>query len=325
MNRREFLAAAAAAAPAAALAQRPKKDRPVLTPNQIPIVDTHQHLWDLSQFKLAWFNPDTSEGKILGHSFTPKEYAEATKGLNLVKAVYMEVDVIPEQQQKEADYVVGLCESGKAPTCAAVVSGRPASEGFERYAKQFKGHKYVKGIRQVLHVKETPPGYALEPAFVKGIKLLGELGLSFDLCVRPAELPDFVKLVDQCPGTRFILDHCGNADLKHTPAQREQWKRDMAEIAKRKHVVGKVSGFIASAPGRGKWTLDDLAPVVNHTLEVFGPDRVMFGGDWPVCLLGVEQYKDWATALMVLVKDRPEDQQKKLFHDNAVKFYGLGT
>ena len=64
----------------------------------------------------------------------------------------------------------------------------------------------------------------------------------------------------------------------------------MAEIAKRKNVVGKVSGFIASGPGRGKWTLDDLAPVVNHTLDVFGPDRVMFGGDWPVCLLGVEKY-----------------------------------
>ena len=71
----------------------------------------------------------------------------------------------------------------------------------------------------------------------------------------------------------------------------------MAEIASRKNVVGKVSGFIATAPDRGKWTLDDLAPVVNHTLDVFGPDRVMFGGDWPVCMLGVEKYADWANAL----------------------------
>lgn len=316
MDRRQFLAATAAAA---ALPAPARPERPAM----LPIVDTHQHLWDLSKFKLAWFEPDTPAGKILGHSFTPKEYADATKGLNVVKAVYMEVDVVPEQQQAEADYVVGLCESGKTPTCAAVVSGRPNSDGFEKYARQFKGHKYVKGVRQVLHVKETTPAYYLDPKFVKGVRLLGELGLSFDLCVRPAELPDHAKLVDQCPGTRFILDHCGNGDLKHTAAEREKWKADMAAIAGRKNVVGKVSGFIASAPARGKWTLDDLAPVVNHTLDVFGPDRVMFGGDWPVCLLGVEKYADWASALQAIVSNRTEDHQKKLFHDNAVTFYGL--
>jgi L-fuconolactonase len=317
MNRRDFLAAAAAATTTVGAAAR-AEDKPML-----PAVDTHQHLWNLDELKLAWFDPKTPEGKILGHNFTPKEYAEATKGLNVVKAVYMEVDVVPEQQQKEADYVIELCKSGKTPTCAAVVSGRPNSDKFAEYAKQFKGSKYVKGIRQVLHVKETPAGYCLDEKFVKGIQLLGELGLSFDMCVRPAELPDFAKLADKCPGTRFILDHCGNGDLKHTPAQREQWKKDMTEIAKRKNLVGKVSGFIASAPGRGKWTLDDLAPIVNHTLEAFGPDRVMFGGDWPVVLLGAEKYGDWLTALRAIVKDRPEDQQKKLLHDNAVKFYGL--
>ncbi|MBN9117748.1 MAG: amidohydrolase family protein [Planctomycetes bacterium] len=316
MNRRDFLAASAAAI--ATTSSAVSEDKPML-----PIVDTHQHLWNLDEFKLAWFDPKTPEGKILGHNFTPKEYAEATKGLNVVKAVYMEVDVVPEQQQKEADYIVELCKSGKTPTCAAVVSGRPNSDTFPEYAKQFKGHKYVKGIRQVLHVKDTPAGYCLDEKFVKGIQLLGELGLSFDMCVRPAELPDFAKLADKCPGTRFILDHCGNGSLKHTPAEREQWKKDMSEIAKRKNLVGKVSGFIATAPVRGKVAPDDLAPIINHTLDSFGPDRVMFGGDWPVCLLGVEKYADWLNALKAVVKDRPEDQQKKLFHDNAVKFYGL--
>ena len=318
MTRREFMAATIAALPAVGLAQ-PKRNSPML-----PIVDTHQHLWDLTRFKLAWFQPGTPEGKILGHNFTPKEYAAETTGLNVVKAVYMEVDVVPEQQQAEADYIIDLCKSGKTPTCAAVVSGRPNSDGFAAYVKQFQGSKYVKGLRQVLHVDSTPAGYALDPKFVKGIQLLGDLGLSFDLCVRPAELSDFAKLIDQCPNTRFILDHCGNADLKHTPAKREQWKKDMAEIAKRKNLVGKVSGFLASAPKRGQWTLDDLAPVVNHTLEVLGPDRVFFGGDWPVVLLGANTYADWANALRTIVKDRPEAEQKKLFHDNAVAFYGLG-
>ncbi|HEY3789818.1 MAG TPA: amidohydrolase family protein, partial [Urbifossiella sp.] len=312
---------AAAAAASASLASA--KDETVSNANLMPIVDTHQHLWDLTKFKLAWFDPDSAEGKILGHNFTPKEYAEATKGLNVVKSVYMEVDVVPEQQQKEADYIIELCASGKTPTCAAVISGRPNSDGFARYARQFKGGKYVKGMRQVLHVTGATPEYFLDPKFVKGIQLLGELGLSFDLCARPEEIPDHIKLVDKCPGTRFILDHCGNAKLTHTPAEREQWKKNMTAIGKKKNVVGKVSGFIASAPARGKWTLDDLAPVINHTLDSFGPDRVMFGGDWPVCLLGVEKYADWLNALKAVVADRSEDQQKKLFHDNAVKFYGL--
>ena len=97
MNRREFLAAAAATSATAVAAS---KDTAVA--DTIPIVDTHQHLWDLTKFKLAWFDPKTPEGMILGHNFTPKEYAAATKGLNVVKAVYMEVDVVPEQQQQEA-------------------------------------------------------------------------------------------------------------------------------------------------------------------------------------------------------------------------------
>src|SRR4029078_2399648 len=101
MNRREFLAACAT--PVVASLADAQKDNPML-----PIVDTHQHLWDLDKLKLAWFDPNTPEGKILGHNFTPKEYADPTKGLNVVKAVYMEVDVVPEQQQKEADYIVNL-------------------------------------------------------------------------------------------------------------------------------------------------------------------------------------------------------------------------
>lgn len=322
MNRREFAAAVAAAAASPVLAQ-PKRDNPVTPAPAFPIVDTHQHLWDLSRLKLAWFDPATPEGKILGHTFGPPQYADATRGVGVVKAVYMEVDVVPEQQQQEADYIIGLCEARNTPTCAAVVSGRPNSDGFAAYARQFRGHRYVKGIRQVLHVAGVNAAYFLDEKFVNGVKLLGELGLSFDLCVRPEELPDHIKLVDACPNTRFILDHCGNGKITHTPAERDRWKRDMTEIARRKNVVGKVSGFIASAPARGKWTLDDLAPIVNHTLDSFGPDRVMFGGDWPVCLLGVERYADWATALKTIVADRPDDQQRKLFHDNAVRFYGI--
>ena len=284
----------------------------------LPVIDTHQHLWDLSQLKLGWVTP----GNPLAVSFTPKEYAEAIAGLNVVKSIYMEVDVVPEQQQKEADYVVGLSESGKTPTCAAVISGRPNSDGFAKYITPYKGSKYVKGVRQVLHVESTPKGYCLEPKFVKGIQLLGELGLSYDLCIRWAELPDMAKLVDQCPDTRFILDHCGNPRADFTKVNWETWRKNLADMAKRKNVVCKISGFIANGWEKGKWKADDIAPAVNGPIDAFGWDRVMFGGDWPVCTLA-GTYKEWLTALRTIISNQPEANQKKLLHDNAAKFYGV--
>lgn len=310
MDRREFLAAAAAAAALPA----PAKD----SPKMLPVIDTHQHLWDLTKIKLGWLK----KGSAQDANFTPTEYATATAGLNVVKAVYMEVDVVPEDKQKEADYVMALCESGKTPTCAAVVGGLVASDGFAKYARQFKGHKYVKGVRQVLHADGTPAGTCLKPEFIAGVRLLGELGLSFDLCVRPKELPDFGKLIDACPDTRFVLDHCGNPQAKWAKADWDGWRKDMAEIAKRKNVIAKVSGFVVNGWEKGKWKPDDLAPAVDGTTDAFGWDRVVFGGDWPV-VLSAGSYADWLTALRAIIADRPEADQKKLLHDNAAKFYGI--
>lgn len=308
MNRRDFLAATVAVTTTTTLLADEKKP-------MIPIVDTHQHLWDLSKFRLPWVTSDSP----LNGNYLSSDYAKATEGLNVVKAVYMEVDVAEDQQQAEADSLIELCKSGKTPTVAAVISGRPASDGFRKYAQQFRDSPYIKGIRRVLHGAETPAGHCLSPEFVKGIQTLGEFGLSFDLCVRSAEIPDATKLIDQCPNTRFILDHCGNEDVKKS--DHSQWQKDIADLARRKNVVGKVSGIVASARPK-EWKADDLAPVVRHTMEVFGPDRVMFGGDWPVCTL-TATYRQWVEALKSIVHDRTEEDQRKLFHDNAVKFYGL--
>ena len=267
--------------------------------------------------KLAWAN----EGHPLATSHVPTDYAAATQGLNVVKSVYMEVDVVPEQQQAEADYVVDLCKSGKTTMVAAVVSGRPCRRRLSRKwaSRKFKGSPYVKGIRQVIHVDSTPAGFCLKKEFVAGVRLLGDLGLSYDICIRPGELVDAAKLVDECPGTRFILDHCGNGQVRAN--DQTQWKRDMQALGKMMNLVCKVSGIVASAE-KGKWTADDLAPLVNHTIDSFGPDRVMFGGDWPVCTLAAT-YKQWVEALKQIVHDRTGQDQRKLFHDNAAKFYGL--
>jgi predicted TIM-barrel fold metal-dependent hydrolase len=282
----------------------------------VPIIDTHQHLWDLQQFRLPWLKDTPS----LARNFLMSDYLEATKGLNVIKSVYMEVDVEPAQQQAEADYVVGVCRRGGTPMVAAVISGRPASDGFAGAITRFKDTPEIKGLRQVLHVSSTPRGYCLEPAFLRGIRLLGKLGLSFDICMRPGELRDAAQLIDACPETSFILDHCGNGDL--LARDRSQWRQGIDAVARRERVVCKVSGIVASTQGQ-PWTPDDLAPIINHVLDAFGPDRVMFGGDWPVCTLGAT-YRRWVEALQQVVRGRNEADRKKLFHDNAVRVYRLG-
>jgi L-fuconolactonase len=311
-DRREFLTAALAASCGPLASSADRKPPAVLS-----IVDTHQHLWDLSKFRLPWLRKVPK----LNRSYLPQDYQEAIANLpgKIVKSVYMEVDVAPEQQQAEAEYIIDLIKQGRGPTVAAVISGRPASDGFKKYITRFKDRPSIKGVRQVLHTDDTPAGYCLQKEFIKGIQLLGELGMSYDLCLRPGELLDGAKLIDASPNTRFILDHCGNANVQ--VKDRSQWARDMAAVAKRKNVVCKVSGIVASAK-MGEWTADDLAPIVNHTLEVFGPDRVLFGGDWPVCTLAAT-YKQWVEALQSIVSSRSERERRKLFHDNAIRFYGL--
>src|SRR5439155_2788701 len=126
-------------------------------PAALPIVDTHQHLWDLSKFRLPWVKPGTP----LARSFLMSDYLEATAGLNVVKTVYMEVDVDPAQQAAEAEYVIDLCKRADNPMVGAVVSGRPGLHGFKDYITRYKDSASIKGVRQVLHNEDNPAGYCL--------------------------------------------------------------------------------------------------------------------------------------------------------------------
>ncbi|MCE9528672.1 MAG: amidohydrolase family protein [Planctomycetales bacterium] len=261
LSRRQFVQSSAAAAAVASAG-------PLLAADEkkadLPIVDCHQHLWDLSKFKLPWIEA----GSLMAKNYVEEDYLKQAEGLGVVKAVYMEVDVAADQKTKEANYVIDICKSGKYPTCAAVIGGLPGEEGFEKYILQFKGKPYVKGVRQVVHSESAKKGMCLEKTFVKSVQLLGELGMSFDLCMRATEISDGAKLCDLCPDTRFILDHCGNGDVKAFHVQKriekkpdhdaEAWKKDVADIAKRKNCICKISGVIAQLP-KG-WGAEALAP-----------------------------------------------------------------
>ena len=289
--------------------------------SSIPIVDTHQHLWDLSKLKLTWLSPP------LDRSFTREDYVQASQGLHVTKAVYMEVAAPREQRLQEAEYVIRLCQQPNGVTRAAVLAGSPADDDFVPYVMPFKGSPYVKGLRGALPAKRMSDGQ-----IIKNLRLLGEMGLRFDLNVSPPSLAEAAQLVEQCPDTRFVLDHCGNADpvaffaAGRTPPRSaqhsaEQWKRDISKLAAKNNVICKISGIVSRVPGT-PLRAEDLAPIISHCLDSFGLDRVVFAGDWPVCLRGMP-LRDWVNLLKEVVAHRPEKAQRKLFHDNAVEFYSL--
>lgn len=326
-DRRDFIKSTALAGTAMAL------NTPSLMADEsdlLPIIDTHQHLWDLDKFEVPWLAGE-SETSVLKKTYVTKDYVEAIKGLNVVKAVYMEVDVHVDLQEKEAEHVIALSRSKDHPTVAAVISGRPGTEGFAAYIQKFKEVPEIKGVRQVLHVPTTPKGFCLGDQFVKSVQLLGKMGKSVDLCMRPMELEDGAKLAAQCPDTLCIVDHCGNADPKAWISSErrggeepwhgiDEWKRGIEALAKHKHVICKISGIIARVPEG--WTAEDLAAPIDFCLDAFGPDRVIYGGDWPVCKL-TAPYRDWVAALKTVIGKRSEEERRKLLHDNAAQFYGL--
>ena len=209
-----------------------------------------------------------------------------------------------------------LCRRGETPLVAAVLGGRPESEGFRAYLEPLRNNRYVRGIRR--GVTGERPGFCLQEMFVRNVRLLGEWGLRLDLLVNAALLGDGVRLVESCPDTRVILDHCGNPDVY--AADRDGWRRDIDRLARFERVACKISGIMGQA--RPGWTADLFAPFVNHCLEAFGPERVVFAGDWPSLLRG-GTLRQWTEAVRTIVSNRPATDQRKLFHDNAVRVYDL--
>lgn len=319
MNRRQFLIGSAASALGCAqLAEAGPDDS-----GSAQIVDTHQHLWELSRFRLPWLKP----GGELTRDFTQADYREATRDLGITKAVYMEVAVAREQKLAEAEYIIEVCTDGSNPTCAAVIGGLILESGFEEYIVRFKGSPYIKGVRHPLN----NPGQLEGDRLIANLRLLGGLNMSFDLVVPFGLIAETARLVERCADTRFILDHCGNADPlafnrdldwgRKPQHDAEAWKRDIEVLAGKPNVICKISGIIARVP-KGQATAGILAPIVNHCLDTFGPERVIFAGDWPVCTRGAP-LRVWVKLLREIVSKRSVEDQRRLFWANADSFYNL--
>ncbi|MFC1633929.1 amidohydrolase family protein [Planctomycetota bacterium] len=320
MNRRQFLYTSAMFVTCCENMARTESNHPK---REFSIIDTHQHLWNLSQFRLPWLRP----GEELTRDYTMADYHEATKGLGITKAIYMEVAVAPEQKSAEAKHIIKVCQDQSNPTCAAVIGGLILEDSFKNYILQFKDNPYIKGVRHGLN----NPKQLEDNRLIQNLRLLGSLNMSFDLLVPPRLIGEAAKLVEQCGDTKFILDHCGNADpLAFDPHldwgrkpqhDADQWKRHVDTLAKQTNVICKISGIIARVP-KGKASAEVLSPIVMHCLDVFGPDRVVFGSDWPVCTRGAPLHV-WTNLLHEIIRKRPFEEKDKLFRQNADRFYGL--
>jgi predicted TIM-barrel fold metal-dependent hydrolase len=277
------------------------------------IVDTHQHLWDLDLFRYAWLQqlPD------LNHSFRMKDYLAATNGLAIEKSVHLEADVDEPFMLDETMHLLRLADCADNPLEGVVACGRPESKEFKTYVEKIAGHPKLRGIRRVLHTR--PDDLGQSETFIENVCSLAGYNLSFDICVLARQLPLAIRLVSRCPDVTFILDHCGVPQVKEKVL--DPWRLFIREIAKFPNVFCKISGLIAYADP-SNWTAEDLRPYVDHAIGCFGWDRVMFGSDWPVCTLSAS-YRQWVDVLLSLTRAAGEANQKKLFHDNAIRVYRL--
>lgn len=274
------------------------------------MIDTHQHLWELERFPYSW----CAEIPALNRSFHFSDYAAASAGLGITKTVFVECDVDEPNALAEARMVQELADSH--PSIAGIVaSGRPEREGFRAHLEQLSQLPRVRGFRRILHTQ--PDGLSQEPLFAENLRLLPEFGFSFDLCVLARQLPIAIDLVRRCPEVSFILDHCGVPDIK--AGALEPWRSHIAEMAAYPNVACKVSGLVAYAD-RAAWSAGVLRPWFEHVLEQFGWDRVVWGGDWPVCT-ATATLAQWVGATRELTRDADELQRAKLFQLNAERIY----
>lgn len=275
------------------------------------LTDTHLHLWDPKIRSYSWC-AGISE---LNRAFTIEDYLDAIKGLGIEKALFVECDVDEPHSLDEAIDVQAL--SQRYPLIAGMVAAcRPEREDFPVQLEQLLKLPLLRGLRRVLHV--MPDELSTSPLFSAHLSLLARHGLTFDLCLLARQLPFGLELVRKNSEVQFVLDHCGVSDIKGNTW--ESWCKNLKAIASLPNVVCKISGFPTCVPLDLK--REGLKPWIDHVVNCFGFDRLVWGGDWPVCTLN-GSLGSWVKTTRDIFSSASESEREKLYYLNAARIYRL--
>ena len=283
--------------------------------SSIPIVDAHVHLWDLNRMAYPWLEdlPSIHETHRL------EEYDAAIGEAPVEKLVFVECTVSFDNEisRQEVQWVSSLAENDErihgVVAHASLRRGRAGRDHLEWLAQ----HPLVTGVRRIL--QDEPDGFMQQPGFVEGVRMLAAFDFTFDLTVQASQLSSVIELVDACPEVTFVLDHIGKPNIREGAF--ELWSNDLSALAERPNVVCKLSGVLTEADLEG-WTTAEVRPYLDHAIDQFGFDRLMFGGDWPVLRLAAD-YPTWLEVLSETLNRYTEDEKRQLFHRTAERVYGL--
>lgn len=277
------------------------------------IIDTHLHLWDIKELRYSWLDSVPAISATHGVSEIQKE----TKNIDIEKFVFVQCGCDDGLELQEVKWVVKQAEIENRISGIVAAARLEEGEGVEDYLETLKTFSLVKGVRRLIQSEKD--GFCIQPDFVKGVQSLMKYNFSFDICVYQHQLKDVIQLVDQCPGVQFVLDHIGKPLIGK--GEIEPWGDHLKKLASYKNVQCKMSGLVTEADVMN-WNVEQLKPYIQKVVEVFGEDRIMYGGDWPVVKLACS-YENWFKTIYQELVPLGESALVKIFKTNAETFYRL--
>ncbi|HWW03376.1 MAG TPA: amidohydrolase family protein [Candidatus Acidoferrum sp.] len=277
-----------------------------------PIVDSHVHLWKPTQFRYAWLDGLPA----LDRTFQPEDFAVASASADISKLIFVECGCEPAQSLAEVDWISTLAIS--EPRLKGIVAHASLERGDAARADlvALASRPLVKGVRRNLQA-ESDKEFCLRPELIEGVRLLAEFGFTFDVCIRHEQLPSATELARRVPEVIFVLDHLGKPDVRNHHFQ--SWARDLEQLAALPNVVAKISGLTTEADWHD-WKPTELARYLKQAFASFGPERLIFGSDWPVMTLATS-YPRWVGTVQTLIPFSKEQEQVQLFRTNAERIY----
>jgi predicted TIM-barrel fold metal-dependent hydrolase len=277
----------------------------------LPLLDTHQHLVYPERYAYAWTAPIPA---LAGRAFRYGDYLAAARGCGITATVFMETLTADPAVHDEARFVEGLASAPDSLITGIISACRPENDAFPAWLDSVRDTRVV-GLRRVLHVE--PDELSQRHRFRDHLRLLPEYGFTFDLCVLARQLPLAIDLVASCPDVAFVLDHCGVPDIAGGGI--DPWRDHLRRLADHPNVTCKISGLLTYCDPLNA-TIDAVRPYIEHAIETFGWERVVWGSDWPVVEI-TSTLETWARVSRLIVAGETIAHQRKLFSENAQQVY----